>query len=112
MLFLYGIRASHLKSFVLSDKTCACSSESDTVHMHLYGRYAHVFWIPAFPAGIRARVSCQRCGAVIEEKDFGEALQHRCAELKKQVRVPVWHFTLLAIGAIAYAREVILTGRL
>ena len=112
MLFLYGIRASHLKSFVLQDRNCSCSSDGGTVCMHFYGRYVHLFWVPVFPVGVRACVSCRKCNAIVEENEFGAALKMDCAELRKQVRVPIWHFTLLAIGTLAYTREVILTGRL
>lgn len=58
------------KKLTLSHQPAKCKCPECSQHeitFHFFRKYAHIFWIPAFPIGSRQVAYCEKCGASYEE---------------------------------------------
>jgi len=79
--------------------------------MHIVQRYAHIYWIPLFPATKKAVAECTGCNHVLEKKQFPESYKNGYEEIKSQAQTPIWMFTglgiivVLIIGAFIASKQ-------
>jgi hypothetical protein len=76
----------------------------------IFGRYAHLYWIPFFPIGKHSIAVCTTCQTDFEIKNLRSEIKKKFdRETQKQrARMPVWFFSgsivvALFIGYIAYS---------
>ncbi len=109
-MIFYGTRSSNLKNGKIKNVTCPnCQKETEMTYS-VFGKYAHVYWIPFFPIGRVNVVECNNCKATYDVKDSNEKIQQ---QFKKEQdfngsKTPVWFFSglfvvagLVAIGMYA-----------
>ncbi|MCA8829291.1 hypothetical protein [Hymenobacter pini] len=100
-MIIYGYRSSHLLTEPVAGECLACSG-TNTLRMSVFGRYAHVYWIPLFPIGKVGASECGHCRQVLKPKEMDGSLRQTFQELKNRSRVPLWHFVgLAALVALA-----------
>lgn len=98
-MIIYGSRNKELANEHLADKCHNCGTQNSVV-LHLFQRYAHVFWIPFFPIGKTGVSQCSHCKQVLKGKEMPPPLRASYENLKAHTRIPVWTFSgsvLLAI---------------
>ncbi|MCB1214196.1 MAG: hypothetical protein KDK66_01845 [Deltaproteobacteria bacterium] len=100
-MIIYGTRATHLESKNLIGETCPQCHKQGTINMSIFGRYAHLFWIPFFPAGKIGFSQCTHCLHALEVKEMPDNLKRQFQRLKASVQYPRWHFTGLGLLALA-----------
>lgn len=102
-MIFYGTNSSVLANGTLHNIKCPhCENVTDFT-CTVYGKYAHVYWIPFFPTGKTSIAECNHCKASYK-------IDNNVPEIKKAfdrkwetspVKTPVKHFSFLfLIGAL------------
>jgi hypothetical protein len=105
-MIIYGTRAKQLAAENIVDKCPNCSSQN-TMSMHVYQQYAHVFWIPFFPIRKVGASVCNHCKGVIQHKDLPANLKDSYNTIKAQSKTPVWMFAGLALAVVLITAGVV-----
>ncbi len=101
-MIIYGSRATHLKS-AESKTTCPSCKTKGSLILSVWGRYAHVFWIPLFPIGKKGFSQCQHCKGVLETREMPEEIKREYKELKENCKAPIWQYIGLLIFIVIFA---------
>lgn len=91
-MIIYGGKASNIGSFDIQNSECDYCEQGDTQHVSVFGRYAHIFWIPMFPIGRTAVAECTHCKRTIPKKEFSSSLRQQYRENSAEVKRPFWHW--------------------
>ena len=102
-MIFFGARASNIGNFDISNSDCSYCEEGDTQRISVFGKYAHVFWIPIFPIGKKAVAECTHCKRTIEQKEFSPELNKLYKENKIKAKRPFWHWLGLGIFGLLVA---------
>lgn len=98
-MIIYGIRNKELIKEHITDKCPDCGTQN-SIDMHVFQKYAHVFWIPFFPLGKTGVSQCDHCKQVLKLKEMPSSLANTYENLKSQTKTPIWTFTGLALVAV------------
>ncbi|QJX45548.1 hypothetical protein HMJ29_00770 [Hymenobacter taeanensis] len=98
-MIIYGHRASHLTTEAVSGSCPSCATP-DSRRVSVFGRYAHVYWIPLFPLGKTGIAECGHCRLVVQDKEMDADLKQTTHEVKQRVKAPIWHFSGLLLLAV------------
>jgi hypothetical protein len=79
--------------------TCVHCQEPGNINMFIVQRYAHVYWIPFFPAAKKAISECTNCNHVLEKAQFPETYKNGYEDIKFHAKTPIWMYS--GIGIIA-----------
>ncbi len=99
-MIVYGRRATALKTQVLFEPCPNCRT-TNSVQITVYQRYAHIFWIPMFPIGKTGVSVCANCRQVLKLADMTPDLHLAYDHIKSSTRIPIWHFSGLALIVVA-----------
>lgn len=101
---IYGTKLKEVGKEFITDKCPNCGTQN-CINIHVFQKYAHVFWIPAFPLRKTAVSQCDHCKQVLKLKDMPANMKASYETFKKQLKTPIWMFSGLAIfvGLFAYA---------
>ncbi len=47
-MVVYGMRSPKIGEFEISNTVCETCGKQETQDITVFGRYAHIFWIPVF----------------------------------------------------------------
>ena len=108
-MIIYGYRSSHLLTESVSGVCPACTLP-DVLRMSVFGRYAHVYWVPLFPIGKTGASECGHCRQVLRPTDMPAALQQHFRGLKQRAQAPWWHFAGLVL-LLALVAWVVVAGK-
>jgi hypothetical protein len=98
-MIVYGSRSKELIKDVLSDQCPNCGKQN-SIDMHVFQKYAHIFWIPIFPMGKTGVCQCDHCKQVLTLKEMPASLVISYENLKARAKTPVWMFSGLALLAV------------
>lgn len=107
---VYGTRASHLGSFQVKDIPCPYCEHVENQNMSIFGRYAHIMWIPFFPVGKTQVAECTRCKRTYDKSDFSEKMRLISKELKGRVKSPVWMWAGLGIVGLLFLSSTLISA--
>jgi hypothetical protein len=93
-MIIYGWRTKPLGSEPLAHVCSACGG--DSLKLHVFHRYAHVYWIPLIPLGKIAVLECPSCGKVFEKKTWTPEDRSAAQGPLRKFRVPLTDFAGLA----------------
>lgn len=99
-MIIYGYRSSHLLTEPVAGACVTCAAVGK-LRLSVFGRYAHVYWIPLFPIGTTGASECGQCRQVLPARQLPPALWQAFRSLQRRARAPWWHFTgalLLLLG--------------
>lgn len=104
-MIIYGTKATHLSTSHSLTETCTNCYAAGEIHLNVFSRYAHIFWIPMFPAGKVVESTCANCKNVLAYKKMSESLKLEAANAKSAVKTPIWHFVglVLIAGIVLWA---------
>lgn len=105
-MIIYGSRSKELAKEILMDK-CQNCGKTNCIDMHVFQKYAHVFWIPFFPMGKTGVSQCDHCKQVFKLKEMPASLKASYENLKSNAKTPVWMFSGLALIAVLVTAMVI-----
>jgi hypothetical protein len=95
-MIIYGTKATLIGKETQFEKCTNCGAQNN-VELHMFQRYAHIFWIPFFPIGKTGVSQCGQCKQVLKLKEMPDNLRDAYDRLKKQSKAPVWTFSGLAL---------------
>jgi hypothetical protein len=102
-MIIYGSRSKELAKEIVSDK-CANCGTPHSIDLHLFQKYAHLFWIPVFPMGKTGLSQCDHCKQVFTLKEMPANLRTAYEHLKGQYKTPLWMFLgSFIIGGLIFA---------
>ena len=99
----YGRRASRIKAYRVADVTCSACGQEAPQDVHVFGKYAHLYWIPLFPFGKATVAECSNCLKTREQADFEPELGAAVSQANASASHPVWHWSGAGIVAIVLA---------
>lgn len=98
-MIIYGSKSKELAKELLTDKCPNCGTQN-SIEIHVFQKYAHVFWIPFFPVGKTGVSQCDHCKQILKLKEMPSSLILSYENLKAQTKTPVWMFAGLALVAV------------
>jgi hypothetical protein len=107
---IYGTRASRLGSFQVKDIPCPYCEHVENQNMSIFGRYAHIMWIPFFPVGKTQIAECTRCQRTYDKSDFSEKMHLIGKELKGRVKSPLWMWAGLGIVGLFFLGSILFSA--
>ena len=96
-MLIFGTGSRLLFQFLIAQKCAHCNS-ADTVHIYVFQKYFHVFWIPFFPIGQRIASQCTFCKQVLEVNQMPASYSEALQDAKQQSKTPWWAF--IGVGLI------------
>lgn len=105
-MIIYGTRSKKLAGSQIIDKCSHCGT-ANVMEMHIFQKYAHLFWIPFFPMRKMGISQCNHCKQVLTDKQMPPDLHTTFQTLKAQTKTPVWTFSGIALIAVLVTTVVI-----
>ncbi len=105
-MIVYGVRSKELAKEMVSH-TCENCGTQNSIDLYVFQKYAHVFWIPFFPAGKTGVSVCNNCKQVLKLKQMPPQLAERYERLRSEEKTPVWMFSGLGVLAVLIVAGVI-----
>jgi hypothetical protein len=102
-MIIFGSQGSKIGSFDIPNSSCQHCGQESTQRISVFGKYAHVFWIPMFPIGKKAVAECTHCLRTIEDANFSPKLQQLYRNNHSKVKRPLWHWAGLGIIGSLFA---------
>lgn len=102
-MIFYGTRSSSIKNGVIRNVTCPHCQTNTGMNYTVFGKYAHLYWIPFFPIGKQQILECNHCKATYELKNLPEAIRQKFHKEQEQnpAKTPIAHFSFsIIIGLI------------
>lgn len=103
-MIIYGHNSSNLGNSKPNSLKCPSCENTGTTTLHLFGKYATLFWIPMFPMGKKVASECSHCKAVLEKKEMPTDFNLPIQNLKDQSKTPIWNWIglVLVVGLITW----------
>jgi hypothetical protein len=105
-MIVYGTKNKELAKEIITDKCPNCGTQN-SIDMHVFQKYAHVFWIPFFPTGKTGVSQCDHCKQVLKLKEMPASLKDDYENIKARFKTPLWMFSGLALVAALVAIGII-----
>jgi len=102
-MIVFGVKAGNIGNFDISGSKCDYCGQESSQRISVFGKYAHIFWIPVFPVGKKAIAECTHCKRTIEEKNFPPILRELYKENKSKAKRPFWHWAGLGLLGLLVA---------
>ncbi len=102
-MIFYGTKASNLKNGQIINIDCPSCETNATFKYSVFGKYAHIYWIPLFPISKITVAECNSCKKTYEFKELSESIKTKFQREKEKspVKFPVWMFSgLFVIAAL------------
>lgn len=115
-MIIYGTNGSHVRTEPLPGATCPACKTSNQMHVSIFSRYVHIYWVPLLPYSKPAVAQCLQCEGAWELKQLppeAAAVQQAVRARKKATRPPWWQWSgaaLLVVGSVWGADAAIRDG--
>ena len=109
-MIIYGSNATNIGEFTLPQAECAHCKERAPQHVSVFGRYAHIFWIPFFPIGTVKVAECNHCKRTLKKKEWSDELRRKYDEQTGEVSRPVWHYAGLAVVLLFFGSSFLVSA--
>lgn len=98
-MIFYGTRASNLKNGKISRVTCPNCEQETSMTYSVFGKYAHIYWIPFFPYSKVTITECDQCKRTFEAKELPDNIKEklRVESDRNPAKTPIWQFSGLII---------------
>ncbi len=106
-MIIYGTKGKHIHSEETDLIQCSHCQEQRKHTISIYGRYAHIFWIPFFPIGKKGVSECNHCKMTLAPKDMNESLKFAFQNVEKNAKRPITHWLLLIIIGVLFIAPMI-----
>jgi zinc-ribbon family len=98
MLF-YGTRSSNIKNGEIRNVTCPNCQTNVSMNYSVFGKYAHIYWIPFFPISKINIIECRSCKASYDLATVDQSIKDKFKKVQEQnpAKTPITHFSWLFI---------------
>lgn len=111
-MIFYGTKASAIKNGQIINVDCPnCETNSSMIYS-VFGKYAHIYWIPLFPIKKITVTECNNCKKTFEYEELPQAIQTKLDREKEKdgAKTPIWMFSGLFIIATLVAFGIYSSG--
>ena len=100
-MIFYGTRAKNIHNGQIKNVKCPNCENETSMTYSIFGKYAHVYWIPFFPIGKVGIIECNSCKRTYEIKELPENIKVKYEREKEKsgIKTPIWFFSGLFIIA-------------
>lgn len=109
-MIVYGEKSKEILSESLPDKCSNCGAEN-SLKMHVFQKYAHVFSLPSFPTGKTAETECSNCKQVIKLEEMTDSFKEEYKRLKSKSNTSVYYYSWLIAVAIVIIFIILANGK-
>ncbi len=104
-MIVYGTKGVSIQTGKVRNITCPHCSNNVEMNYSVFGRYAHVYWIPFFPIGREKILECNSCKSSYHLKDLPEPIKQKFQhdQDRNPAKTPVTHFSFLFVIGILFA---------
>ena len=102
-MIFYGSRGVHLKSDKVTGVKCLYCDQQGSHTVSVFGKYAHLYWIPFFPMGKKGVSECDNCKRTLEPKEMNDQLKLAYQNVKSKAKTPITHWSGLGIIVLIIA---------
>ncbi|MCB2408774.1 hypothetical protein [Hymenobacter lucidus] len=110
-MIIYGTNGAHRSTQPLPGIACPECATPDQLHLSVFSRYTHIYWIPLFPYKKPVVGQCLHCQRAWDEKEMPGELKPLATALKKQTRALWWHWSGLVALALLAVWSVVMSQR-
>lgn len=96
-MVFYGTRATTLKQGQINNVTCPNCNAITSMSYAIFGKYAHIYWIPSIPLGKENVIECNSCKKTYKLNSLPDGIKKKFEFEKQGARIPIWYFSGLAI---------------
>lgn len=108
-MIFFGSKASKIGQTDIPGIFCEHCGTQNKTRLTVFGKYAHIYWIPFFPVGKKAVAECQHCMRTTAEEGFSPALREKYESIKSNFKAPFTHW-ILSIGLAAVVLLITVIG--
>ena len=105
-MIIFGLRSGNIKQVENSLADCAYCGTRQSVQLHFYIRYFHIFWIPFIPLYKTGVSQCNHCMQALNQKQMPPHLRSVYAASLKKAKTPIGYYSLLIIMALVFAAAI------
>lgn len=100
-MIFYGTRAKNIHNGQIKNVKCPNCENETSMTYSIFGKYAHVYWIPFFPIGRVGIIECNNCKRTYEINELPENIKVKYNREKEKsgAKTPIWFFSGLFIIA-------------
>ncbi len=108
-MIIFGSRATHLHTEQTNEIVCSHCKEQRKHSISIFGRYAHIFWIPFFPIGKKGVSECNHCKRTLASNEMSEPLKSAYQKIYSSTKVPFWHWIGLILIGLLFILPIVIT---
>lgn len=104
-MIFYGTRAKNIQNGKVINVKCPNCEADTSMTYSIFGKYAHVYWIPFFPIGSVGVLECDSCKRTYEVKELPQDIKNKYIREteKSSIKTPIWFYSGLFIIAALVA---------
>lgn len=112
-MIFYGTKASNIKNGQVINVDCPHCETNTSMNYAVFGKYAHVYWIPFFPIGKTTVAECNNCKRTFEYSELPQPIQTKLDREKEKdgAKTPIWMFSGLGVIAVLVAIGYVVSGQ-
>ncbi len=101
-MVFYGTKSSEIGNGQIRNVTCPNCQTNISMNYSIFGKYAHIYWIPFFPIGKEQILECNSCKASYYLKDLPETIKQKFKQEQDRnpSKTPISHFSGLFVAVI------------
>jgi len=99
-MIIFGLRSGNAKQKENNLSDCAHCGTSQSVQLHFYVRYFHIFWVPLIPLYKIGVSQCNHCKQVLDKAQMPPHLLASYAPERKKAKTPLKYYSWLIIVAL------------
>jgi hypothetical protein len=92
-MIFFGSRASRIKSGKIKNVTCPHCNNLTSMTFDVFVKYAHIYWIPAFPYGRASVIECDSCSKTYKVYELPDSIKTKYDFEKQGTRTPIQYFS-------------------
>ncbi len=101
-MIIFGLRSGNARQKQSLSYDCAHCGTPESVQMHLWVRYFHIFWIPVIPLYKSGQSQCRHCKQALDAPEMPQHLVQGYQTARKQAGISVRYFSWPIIAALFF----------
>lgn len=102
-MIIFGLRSGNTKQTEIPLADCAYCETKQSVQLHFYVRYFHIFWIPLIPLYKTGVSQCRHCKQALDKAQIPPHLLASCTTARKKAKTPLKYYSWLIIATLFFA---------
>ncbi|MBJ2174832.1 hypothetical protein JBL43_11330 [Aureibaculum sp. A20] len=108
-MIFYGSKSKHLKTERVTGPTCQYCKNQAPINITIFGKYAHLYWIPFFPLGKTGVSECTHCKKTLAPKEMDTSLKRKYDEINSFIKTPFWFWSGIILILFLFLPSIIMT---